>query len=104
MQYDRDTVKDWAGDSQWRALKADYRRFREQGYSGWGSEGFWALAIYRAQRALRKSPRRRLWAPAALLLAVLRKALQVVTGLDLHSGADRTSGRGCSFRTARRSG
>ena len=88
MQYNRDTVKEWAGDSQWRALKADYQRFREQGYSGWGSEGFWALAIYRAQRALRKSQGRRLWAPAALLLAVLRKALQIVTGLDLHSGAD----------------
>jgi serine O-acetyltransferase len=88
MQYDRHTVKAWAGDSQWRALKADYQRFREQGSSGWGSEGFWALAIYRAQRALRKSQRRRLWAPAALLLAVLRKALQIVTGLDLHPGAD----------------
>jgi serine O-acetyltransferase len=88
MKYNRDTVKQWAGDSQWRALKADYQRFRHQGYSGWGSEGFWALAIYRAQRALRKSQRRRLWAPAALLLAVLRKALQIVTGLDLHPDAE----------------
>ena len=88
MKYNRDTVKEWAGDSQWRALRADYQRLREQGHSGWGSEGFWALAIYRAQHALRKSQRRRLWAPAALLLAVLRKALQIVTGLDLHPGAD----------------
>ena len=88
MKYNRDTVKEWAGDSPWRALRADYQRLREQGHSAWGSEGFWALAIYRAQRALRKSQRRRLWAPAALLLAVLRKALQIVTGLDLHPGAD----------------
>ncbi|MBV9290174.1 MAG: hypothetical protein JO288_20565 [Hyphomicrobiales bacterium] len=88
MKYDRHTVKQWAGDSQWRALRADYQRFRQHGYSGWGSEGFWALAIHRAQRALRKSQWRRLWAPAALLLSVLRKALQIVTGLDLHPGAD----------------
>ena len=88
MKYNRDTVKEWAGDSPWRALRADYQRFREQGHSGWGSEGFWALAIYRAQQALRKSQSRRLWAPAALLLAILRKALQIVTGLDLHPGAD----------------
>ena len=88
MKYDSGTVKEWAGDSQWRALRADYRRFRQNGYSGWGSEGFWALAIYRAQRALQKSKTRRLWAPAAIGLAVLRKALQIVTGLDLHPGAD----------------
>ncbi len=88
MKYDRNTVKDWAGDSQWRALKADYQRFRRHGYTGWGSEGFWALVIYRAQRALRKSQRRRLWAPAALALAVLRKLLAIVTGTDLHPGAE----------------
>jgi serine O-acetyltransferase len=88
LKYDRDTVKEWAGNSQWRALRADYQRFRQHGYSGWGSEGFWALAIYRAQRALRKSRRRRLWAPAAIVLAVLRKLLVVVTGTDLHPDAD----------------
>src|SRR5271166_2225563 len=74
----RDTVKEWAGDSQWRALKANYQRFRKHGYSGLGSEGFWALVIYRAQRALRKSRRRFLWKPAAMALAVLRKALQII--------------------------
>jgi serine O-acetyltransferase len=88
MKYDRDIVKEWAGDSQWRALRADYQRLRVHGYSGWGSEGFWALAIYRAQRALRKSQRRRLWAPAAVALAVLRKFLVIVTAVDLHPGAD----------------
>jgi serine O-acetyltransferase len=88
MKYDRDTVKVWAGDSQWRALRGDYQRFRQHGYSGWGSEGFWALAIYRTQRALQKSKRHRLWAPAAIAVAVLRKLLVVVTGMDLHPGAD----------------
>jgi serine O-acetyltransferase len=88
LKYDRDTVKEWAGGSQWRALQADYQRFRDHGYSGWGSEGFWALAIFRAQWALRKSQRRRLWAPAVLLLAILRKAMQVVLGVDLHPEAE----------------
>ncbi len=88
MKYDRDTVKEWAGDSQWRALQADYKRFRGHGYSGWGSEGLWALAIYRMQRALRKSTTPWLWAPAAVLLAVLRKLLVIVTGTDLHPNAE----------------
>ncbi len=84
----RDTVKEWAGDSQWRALKADYQRYRHHGYTGWGSEGMWALVIYRAQRALRKSRRRFLWKPAALALAVLRKALHIIMGVDLHPEAE----------------
>ena len=84
----RDSVKEWAGDSQWRALKADYQRFRHHGYTGWGSEGMWALVIYRAQRALRKSRRRFVWKPAELALAVLRKALHIITGIDLHPEAE----------------
>jgi serine O-acetyltransferase len=88
MKYDRDTVKQWAGNSQWRALQADYQRFRLHGHSGWGSEGFWAVAIYRVQRALRRSPTPRLWAPAHVLLAILRKFLVIVTGVDLHPGAE----------------
>jgi len=88
MKYDRDTLKKWAGDSQWRALQADYKRFRLHGYSGWGSEGLWALAIFRMQRAIRKSRMPRLWAPASLVLAVLRKLLMIVTGIDLHPNAE----------------
>jgi serine O-acetyltransferase len=87
MKYDRDTVKQWAGNSEWRALQADYQRFRLHGHSGWGSEGFWALAIYRMQRALRQSRTPWLWAPARVLLAVMRKLLVIVTGVDLHPGA-----------------
>jgi serine O-acetyltransferase len=88
VKYDRDTVKQWAGDSQWRALRADYQRFRLHGYSGWASEGLWALAIYRMQRALRMSRTPRLWAPAAVFLSVLRKLLVVVTGIDLSPNAE----------------
>jgi serine O-acetyltransferase len=88
MKYDRDTVKRWAGDSQWRALLADYQRFRLHGYSGWGSEGLWGLAIYRMQRAIRTSRRRWLWTPAAVLVAVVRKLLVIVTGIDLHPDAE----------------
>jgi serine O-acetyltransferase len=87
MKYDGNTVKQWAGDSEWRALQADYERFRVHGLSGWGSEGFWGLAIYRVQRAIRKSRTPRLWAPAAILLAILRKLLVVATGIDLHPNA-----------------
>jgi serine O-acetyltransferase len=88
MIYDPYKVKEWAGNSQWRALQADYRRFRLQGYTSWGSEQFWAIAIYRMQRALRKSRAPWLWAPASALLAVLRKLLQILTGVDLHPGAE----------------
>jgi serine O-acetyltransferase len=88
IRYDPDTIKEWAGNSQWRALQADYRHFRLCGHTGWGSEGFWAVAIYRMQRALRKSGTPRLWTPARVLLAVVRKLLQIVTGLDLHPGAE----------------
>ena len=41
MKYDGDTIKQWAGDSQWRCWCADLSRFRAQGYSGYFSEGFW---------------------------------------------------------------
>lgn len=88
MKYDRDTIKQWAGDSQWRALRADFMRFRLHGYSGWASEGFWGLVIYRMQRTIRKSRAPWLWAPASVLLAVLRKLLVIVTGIDLHPKAE----------------
>ena len=40
------------------------------------------------QRALRKSRTPRLWTPASVLLAVVRKLLQIVAGLDLHAGVE----------------
>ena len=85
MQYDGSTVKTWAGESQWRAWRADLARFRAHGYSGWGSEGFWALSIYRAQRGLRKVGV--LGLPLRVLLAVVRKVFVMVTHISLHPNA-----------------
>ena len=84
MDYNRDTVKAWAGGSQFRALRADLARFRTHGYSGWGSEGFWALAIYRLQRSVHAIGNKYVRAVPALLLSVLRKIFVIVTGVDLN--------------------
>jgi serine O-acetyltransferase len=88
MKYDRNTVRQWAGDSQWRACRADLTRYRLQGYSGWGSEGFWALAVFRLQKITRQRSPGWLWAPARLALAILKKFLSVVTLVDLHPDAE----------------
>jgi serine O-acetyltransferase len=88
MKYDRGTISQWAGDSQWRALRADLSRCRQQGYTGWGSEGFWALAIYRLQKAVQKYRPQWLWAPARLTLSIVKKLLSIVTLIDLHPDAE----------------
>jgi len=88
MKYDRNTVKAWAGDSQWRACRADLARFRKNGYTGWGSEGFWALALHRLQKVVRKLRPGWLWAPARLGLRVVRKLLVMVTLIDVHRDAE----------------
>ena len=84
MDYDRDAVKDWAGDSHFRALRADLARFRAHGYSGWGSEGLWALAIYRLQRSVNTLGNKYVRAVPAVLLSVLRKIFVIATGVDLN--------------------
>ena len=86
-RYDRDTVKSWAGDSQWRACRADLARFRQHGYSGWGSEGFWALVIHRLQKVVRQSRPRWMWLPARVVLAIVNKLFTMVTHIDLHPDA-----------------
>lgn len=84
MKYDGKRVKAWAGDSQWRAWRADLARFRAWGYSGWGSEGFWALTVYRLQRALRASRAPRLVKLIAHVpLAIVKKLLTTVTHINL---------------------
>ncbi len=88
MKYDRNTVKAWAGDSQWRAFRADLARFRNNGYTGWGSEGFWALAIHRLQKTVRKRRPQWLWAPVRLVLRVVRKLFVLVTLIDIHPDAE----------------
>jgi serine O-acetyltransferase len=88
VKYDRAAVKVWAGDSQWRAWRADLARFRSSGYSGWGSEGFWALTVYRMQRALPKAPGpRAVWLPVRVALAIVKKVLTLVTHINLDQGA-----------------
>jgi len=88
MKYDRNTVKAWAGDSPWRACRADLARFRTHGYTGWGSEGFWALALHRLEKVVRRCRPGWLWAPARLGLRVIRKLFKMVTQIDLHPDAE----------------
>lgn len=86
--YDGDRVKEWAGNSQWRAWRADYARFRKCGYCAWGSEGFWALTIYRAQRGVMKRHPKVLWFPVKLGLAITRKLFTMVTHISLPPEAE----------------
>jgi serine O-acetyltransferase len=88
MDYDGKTVKQWAGSSQWRAWRADLARFRKSGYSGWASEGFWALTIYRLQHALGKAGPKWAWLPLRLVLALIRKLFVLVTHISLHPNAE----------------
>lgn len=87
MIYNGDTIKQWAGDSQWRAWRADLARFRKHGYSGWFSEGFWALTVYRLQRATHAARPKVLWLPVRILLAVIKKILTLITHINLHPSA-----------------
>jgi serine O-acetyltransferase len=87
MDYDKNTVKSWAANSQWRAVKADFARFRASGYSGWGSEGFWAITIYRTQRWASTAHPRWLWAGLRVGLAVLKKLLMLVTHIGIDGRA-----------------
>ena len=87
MDYDRNTVKEWAGDSQWRCWRADLARFRAQGHNGLGSEGFWALTVYRLQRHFDQAKPRFLWLPIRIVLAVIKKLLTAVLHINLNSSA-----------------
>jgi serine O-acetyltransferase len=87
MNYDKDTVKAWAGDSQWRMLRADLARFQKHGYSGWLSEGFWALVIFRLQTMVHVMRPKWLWLPLRIILAVVKKLFTLVTHMSLDVGA-----------------
>lgn len=93
MEYDGDRVKDWAGSSQWRALRADLARYRKSGYSGFGSEGFWALTLYRLQRSVKAARPAPLWLPLRVELALFKKLFTSLTHMDLDPDAD--IGAGC---------
>jgi serine O-acetyltransferase len=83
VKYDRNIVKAWAGNSQWRAIRADFARFRIHGYSGWGSEGFWALALYRLHKVLRSCRPRWVCSPLLFGLGVVRKVFTMITHIDI---------------------
>jgi serine O-acetyltransferase len=87
MRYDGDTVKQWAGDSQWRAWRADLARYRMSGFSAWGSEGFWAITIYRLQRSLLLAKPRVVWMPARVAAAIIKKIVTLLTHINLDAGA-----------------
>lgn len=87
MQYDGETVKQWAGDSQWRAWRADLARFKKHGYNGWGSEGLWALTVYRLRRRVNSARPRAFWMPLRVTLAIVNKLLTMVTHINLHPQA-----------------
>ena len=86
-EYDGTTVKEWAGDSAYRAWQADLARFKSNGYSGWGSEGFWALTVYRVQRHLEAAQPRALWLAPRLAMKAAKKLLTLVTHINLHHSA-----------------
>ncbi len=79
-------ARQYAGNSQYRAWQCDLARFRKAGYSGWGSEGFWALTIYRSQRGCRTlpTPMRQI---CRLGLGAAKKLLTLVTHINLHPDA-----------------
>ena len=86
--YDGDQVKEWAGDSQFRAWRADLSRFKKHGYSGWGSEGFWALTIYRLQRCVDQRSPRIVWLPVRMLLGLFKKFFTLITHINLCKEAE----------------
>ncbi len=67
---------------------ADLARFRKQGFSGWASEGFWALLIYRLQKVVRSYRPRCLWLPAMFGLRLIRKLFTTVTHIDIDPDAE----------------
>jgi serine O-acetyltransferase len=78
MKYD-----DRARDNQWKCLRADFVRFRQNGLSGWGSEGFWTIAVYRLQKISDSGKPKWIWAPARLILGLLKKVLTLLTHMSI---------------------
>lgn len=88
MEYDPNTVKAWAGNSQWRACQADFARSRKFKY---GSEGAWALGalvLYRLQKIVRTRHPRLLWAPVRLGLRVVNNLFMMVTQIRIDPEAE----------------
>jgi len=88
MKYDGNTVKQWAGSSQWRAWRADVARARSRSSKEMLSEGIWALTIYRLQRSLRRARPRLLWLPMLAAVGVVKWAFRLVTQINISADAD----------------
>jgi len=89
MKYEPNTVKAWAGNSQWKACLADIARYRTLGHCGW--EADWALAtliLYRLQKMVRNRRRRWLWAPVELILRIINHFFMMVTQIRIHPEAE----------------
>jgi serine O-acetyltransferase len=85
MKYDPNTVKAWAGSSQWRACQADIARWKMSGWSG--SEGSWAFAtlvLYRLQKVVRNRSPRWAWVPVRLGLRIVNHLLVMLTQIRIH--------------------
>jgi serine O-acetyltransferase len=87
MDYDRNTIKEWAGNSTLRAIRADFARYRKSGYSGWGTEGFWATLLFRIQKSVLAKRPRWLWKLPAILIAIVKKLFTAITHMDIHPDA-----------------
>lgn len=87
MDYDRDTIKEWVGNSTLRAIRADLARYKKCGYSGWGTEGFWATLLFRVQKSVRAKRPWWLWKLPAILIAIIKKFFTAITHMDIHPDA-----------------
>jgi len=88
VTFDTKAIASWAGDSQWRALQADWTRFRSHGYTAWSCEGFWALAIYRVQRILHSRRPAWLWIPARIVVGILSRLFNAYAQIHLSAYAN----------------
>jgi serine O-acetyltransferase len=88
IPYDRARIKKWAGDSQLKACIEDFARFRENELSGWGSEGFYALVLFRFQKTINNQRPIWLWWPLRLALKIVKKLFVIVTLIDIHPDAE----------------
>lgn len=74
--------------SHWRSLRADLARMKEMRYSSpWSSAGFWAVTIYRLQCILRDGEPKWLLFPPRAVLAILRRFVSLITGIQISADA-----------------
>lgn len=78
----------------WRLIHSDLRRYRATGARSSArvvllTQGFWASCTYRVCHALTLGARKSaLRIPVAIVVALVQKAVQIVTGISLPPGCD----------------